>query len=615
MKRRPFGLTGPALMLLLVAGCGNGSDVVKLDVGLEVAAEAGADIGGDVAAADSQAEMDAVAGCLHHSECRDEIGDVGHCRRVLCQYGECVIEELPEGWPCEDGQTCTTPDTCREGVCIPGPDRCMCREDWDCAKYDEFFCGPFYRCLMKTDEVGICVLDPAFKIECDGTYDTHCLKNSCNPGTGQCQPTPAEDQTGCNDSDACTLGDHCEAGECGPEIPRNCDDFDPCTADTCDPATGCMHEPLTGPDCTLGKCFDGECKCVPDCGDRECGPHNCAGVCGVCVPEMETCNQDGYCLGSMVTVDGGQYPVGTTHDGGPHDDCAFLGLDSDAHECEDDLEYQIVQVEPFHIDAFEVANGQFLTFLQAIGSLNGKDNDGVLLFSSFPAGKFDKHSFYPGIEVGTDGAPQLGASCFGHNAHSCGAESSSWSVFPTPPSPDCTSFPAVATHEGARRYCQWAGKRLCTDLEYEAACNGPEGLIWPWGNELEARHAFYARWSISESTVLACDKLAAQDMAEIEAVAYMATFWVGNLPVGSYPLGVSPSGTWDMVGNASEWVADGYEKELYGEVLDYAWVRGGPRHFKQFHRRCSSRRAAQAGETVYLDAANFNGFRCCSDAP
>jgi len=565
---------------------------------------------------DAGSDVDAFSGCLHHSECRKEIRDVGHCSRVYCKFGECVVETLPTGSPCEDGNACTTPDTCLEGVCIPGPDRCMCREDWECAKYDDFLCGPFYRCLMKTDEIGICVLDPFLKVECDGTWDTHCLKNRCNPESGQCQPMPVPDGAGCNDDDYCTLGDHWEAGVCVAELPLNCDDLDPCTADTCDPVAGCLQEPLTGPDCAFGKCFDGECKCVPDCGDRECGSHNCAGVCGVCVPEMETCSADGYCLSSMGLVEGGEYPVGTMHDGGPYDDCALLGLDSDDKECEDDLEYQTVQVEPLHIDAFEVTNGQFLKFLEVTGSTYGKDDNGVLLFASFPGGKFDEHAFYPGLEVDVDGTPIPGSGCFGYNAHACiGYDFNSFGL-PAPPPPDCTPFPAIVTHEGAGQYCEWAGKRLCTDIEYEAACRGAGGFIWPWGNELEAKHAYFARWSIPETKALVCDKLADDLMPEIEAIVYMWMFWVGNLPVGSYVLGKSPVGAWDMVGNASEWVADTYAQEMWnGEFQDFAWVRGGPRLGKTFHRRCSSRRAAQAGDTIGLDAANFNGFRCCKDGP
>lgn len=281
----------------------------------------------------------------------------------------------------------------------------------------------------------------------------------------------------------------------------------------------------------------------------------------------------------------------------------------------------MVQVEPFHVDGFEVTNGQFLRFVQAIGSVNGQDADGALLFSSFATGKFDGYPYYPGLAVDADGSPMIGSGCFGYNSPTCLGYFDDLTGLPTPPPPDCTRFPAVVTHEGARQYCEWAGKRLCTEVEYEAACGGPEGFIWPWGNELEARQAYYARWSICETAALVCDWEAAALMPDIKAIVYMWLFWVGNMPVGSYPMGKSPSGAFDMVGNAPEWVADTYAKVWYGKLQDWAWVRGGPQ-FKYggnpaagFHRRCSSRSAAQAGAIVALEAPNFNGFRCCSDAP
>src|SRR5206468_3330825 len=91
-----------------------------------------------------------------------------------------------------------------------------------------------------------------------------CTDDSCDPLLGCVQ---TNNTAACDDGSACTTADTCTGGSCVGGPPLDCNDGNSCTADGCDPATGCTHTVLAdltacedGNLCTQsGACLGGTC--------------------------------------------------------------------------------------------------------------------------------------------------------------------------------------------------------------------------------------------------------------------------------------------------------------------------------------------------------------------
>lgn len=106
----------------------------------------------------------------------------------------------------------------------------------------------------------------------------------------------------------------------------------------------------------------------------------------------------------------------------------------------------------------------------------------------------------------------------------------------------------------AKTYCQWAGRDLPTEAQWEKAARGEDGRIYPWGDSNPTR-----------DHVNLCDLgCASGSKTENFNDGYAKT-----APVGSFPKGSSSYGVHDMAGNVWEWVNDWFEKNYYSSQREW----------------------------------------------
>jgi PKD repeat protein/formylglycine-generating enzyme required for sulfatase activity len=223
---------------------------------------------------------------------------------------------------------------------------------------------------------------------------------------------------------------------------------------------------------------------------------------------------------------------------------------------DDEMAGHWVDLDEFAIEPYEVTNGQYVTFLNAVGVTS--DNEG---HAYIDAEDPDIHiRFLNGqweVDAGWESHPMV----------------------------------EVSWH-GAQAYCAWVGGRLPTEAEWEKAAGwdpvAGASRWYPWGEEFSC---VVSSWQCNDPP----------------------TTRISTKPVGTFPGGASAYGLYDMAGNVWEWTGGGYSSypgvpESAGpfEAFFMAAQRGGSWRNTYYNLRSVVRSPAPPGITE-----DNVGFRVC----
>jgi len=217
-------------------------------------------------------------------------------------------------------------------------------------------------------------------------------------------------------------------------------------------------------------------------------------------------------------------------------------LGSDEHEADEAPAHEVT-VGPFYIDLYEVNNAQFNRFAEHAKCWGVKGH---------PCESNALQAHGPGEEYSPDAECLKAAPCKVRESVSRDLEY--FKEYWTPGINDSHPARAVSWWE-AWYYCQWAGKDLPTEAEWELAAKGrvdSSEYLYPWGKRQPDGRNLLCNYGGPRP---------AEDGYEYTA------------PVAAFAAGRSPYGCYNMAGNVWEWCKDNYDASAYSATTFAAGAR------------------------------------------